>query len=87
MRQRAGAHLPGGLDFYAATRHTYVSRQLAVGEQLADVSRSIGDANERVTKKHYTHVVKTTFPASMRRGLGVGPATILLLPTKAAKAS
>jgi integrase len=80
----AGLTLPDGLDFYAATRHTFVSRQLAAGEQLADVSRSIGHADERITKKHYAHVVKTTFPASMRRGLGVAPAPVLPFPSKAA---
>ncbi len=79
----AGLSLPDGLDFYAATRHTFVSRQLAAGEQLADVSRSIGHADERITKKHYAHVVKTTFPASMRRGLGVAPASVLPFPGKA----
>jgi hypothetical protein len=61
-----------------------VSRHLAAGEQLADVSRSIGHADERITKKHYAHVVKTTFPASMRRGLGVAPAPVLPFPTKIA---
>ena len=80
----AGMTLPAGLDFYAATRHTFVSRQLAAGEQLADVSRSIGHADERITKKHYAHVVKTTFPASMRRGLGIAPAPVLPFPSKAA---
>jgi hypothetical protein len=58
---------------------------LAAGEQLADVSRSVGHAHERVTKKHYAHVVKTTFSKSMRRALGVTPATpILTFPTSAA---
>ncbi len=80
----AGLSLPDGLDFYAATRHTFVSRQLAAGEQLADVSRSIGHADERITKKHYAHVVKTTFPASMRRGLGVATAPVLPFPVQAA---
>jgi integrase len=80
----AGLTLPPGLDFYAATRHTFVSRQLAAGEQLADVSRSIGHADERITKKHYAHVVKTTFPASMRRSLGIAPPTpVLTFPNKA----
>jgi integrase len=80
----AGLSLPEGLDFYAATRHTFVSRQLAAGEQLADVSRSIGHADERITKKHYAHVVKTTFPTSMRRGLGVASASVLPFPSKVA---
>lgn len=74
----AGLTLPEGLDLYAATRHTFVSRQLHAGEQLADVSRSVGHADERVTKRHYAHVIKITFPVSMRRGLGLeGPATVL----------
>jgi integrase len=79
-----GLTLPDGLDLYGATRHSFVSRQLAAGEQLADVSRSIGHADERITKKHYAHVVKTTFPVSMRRGLGVASAPVLPFPSRAA---
>lgn len=77
----AGLAVPDGLDLYAATRHTFVSRQLYAGEQLADVSRSVGHADERITKKDYAHVIKITFPLTMRRGLGlVGPAKLLPLP-------
>lgn len=74
----AGLDLPENLDLYAATRHSYASRNLDKGEKLSDVARSLGHADERVTQKHYSHVIKITFPVSMRRGLGLaGPAAVI----------
>jgi integrase len=68
-----GLTLPAGLDWYGATRHSYVTRQIAAGADTEVVSASVGHADVRVTKKHYSHVVVKKFPASMRRGLGVMP--------------
>jgi hypothetical protein len=33
----------------------------------------VGHGDEQMTKKHYVHVVKTTFPVAMGQGLGLMP--------------
>jgi hypothetical protein len=78
--------LPGNAEMQTSIRDAAMGLEPEL-QQLrtqANVSRSIGHADERITKKHYAHLVKTTFPASMRRSLGVGPVSILPFPTKAA---
>ena len=63
--------LPAETDLYAATRHTWTNRQLAAGEHLDAVADVLGHSDPRVTKKHYAHLIRKTFPKSMHRGLGL----------------
>jgi integrase len=81
-----GLTLPDELDWYAATRHTFVNRQLSADARTDTTSEALGHADGgMLMKRHYTHVIRKRFPASMRRGLGL-PAVPGEVPAIAAPA-
>ena len=57
-----------------------MSRNLARGVALDEVSAAVGHSSPLVTKRHYDHFVRKSFSAGLRRGLGLGgdgaPATV-----------
>jgi integrase len=63
----------GKMTFYEASRHSAVSRNLSRGVSLDDASAGVGHHSPQVTKQHYAHFVRKTFPAAMRQGLGLKP--------------
>jgi integrase len=58
------------LDYYEATRHSFVSRNLAAGASLDEVSAAIGHSSPVVTRRDYDHFVRKTFSAGLRAGIG-----------------
>jgi integrase len=63
----------GAMTFYEASRHSAVSRNLSRGVSLDDASAGVGHHSPQVTKQHYAHFVRKSFPATMRQGLGLKP--------------
>ncbi len=61
------------LDFtwYQATRHSFVSRNLAAGVSLDEVSAAVGHSSPVVTKRYYDHFVRRSFSKHLRAGLGL----------------
>ncbi len=60
------------LTWYEATRHSFVSRNLAAGASLDEVSAAVGHSSPIVTRRYYDHFVRKTFSAGLRAGLDVG---------------
>ena len=60
------------LTFYQATRHSFVSRNLAGGATLDEVSAAVGHSSPLVTRRYYDHFVRKTFSPALRAGLGLG---------------
>jgi integrase len=58
------------LDYYEATRHSFVSRNLAAGASLDEVSAAIGHSSPVVTRRYYDHFIRKTFSAGLRAGIG-----------------
>jgi integrase len=56
---------------YSSTRHTALNRWIDDGAPEQVASEALGHSDVRVTRKHYKLVVRTRFPAEMRRGLGL----------------
>lgn len=75
----------GKMTWYQATRHSSVSRNLAAGASLDEVSAAVGHHSPLVTKAHYDHFVRRTFSSTLRRGLGIKPtdadAKVIAFPT------
>ncbi len=66
------------LTWYQATRHSFVSRNLAAGVPLDEVSAAVGHSSPVVTKRYYDHFVRRSFSKTLRAGLGLqGRASIL----------
>jgi len=59
------------LTFYQATRHSFVSRNLAKGVALDEVSAAVGHSSPIVTRRFYDHFVRKTFSSEIRTGLGL----------------
>jgi integrase len=57
------------MTLYQATRHSFVSRHLANGVPLDEVSAAVGHSSPEVTKRFYAHYVRRGFSAEIRRGL------------------
>jgi integrase len=57
------------LSYYQGTRHSFASRLLAAGVPIDAVSAALGHSSVIVTKRHYDHVLRRTFAATMRQGL------------------
>lgn len=55
--------------WYSATRHAFTSRLLAGGCSLDEVSAALGHSSPIVTRRHYDHLIRKSFPAGMRQGL------------------
>jgi len=60
------------LTFYQATRHSFVSRNLAAGAALDEVSAAVGHSSPLVTRRYYDHFVRKSFSPTLRAGLGLG---------------
>ena len=60
------------LTWYQATRHSFVSRNLARGASLDEVSAAVGHSNPVVTRRYYDHFVRRNFCDELRAGLSVG---------------
>jgi integrase len=59
------------LTWYQATRHSFVSRNLARGASLDEVSAAVGHSSPVVTRRYYDHFVRRTFSDTLRAGLGI----------------
>lgn len=72
------------LTWYQATRHSFVSRNLAHGESLDEVSAAVGHSSPVVTRRYYDHFVRRTFSPGLREGLGLTPSAgdAVILPIK-----
>lgn len=62
------------LTWYQATRHSFVSRNLAAGASLDEVSSAVGHSSPGVTKRYYDHFLRKEFSPGLRAGLGIGGA-------------
>ena len=60
------------MTWYQATRHSFVSRNLAAGASLDEVSAAVGHSSPVVTKRYYDHFLRKTFSPRLRAGLGLG---------------
>jgi len=63
------------LSWYSATRHSFVSRNLAAGASLDEVSAAVGHSSPLVTRRFYDHFVRKSFSPTLRSGLGLGRET------------
>jgi hypothetical protein len=59
------------LTWYAATRHSFVSRNLSRGASLDQVADAVGHSTPAVTKRHYAHYIRKDFSPHLREGLGL----------------
>ena len=69
MRRELG--LPAALNFYRGTRHSAVSRSLAAGASVDEVSAMCGHSAPSITLKHYNHYVRRHFSPILTAGLGL----------------
>jgi hypothetical protein len=60
------------MTWYEATRHSFVSRHLAAGASLDEVSAAVGHSSPLVTKRFYDHFVRRSDSTRLRAGLGLG---------------
>lgn len=70
VKDRRDPPVPAAMTWYEATRHSFVSRNLAAGAQLDEVSAAVGHATPVITKQHYDHHVRRKFSALLTRRLG-----------------
>ncbi len=70
--ERVAKSLSLSLTWYQATRHSFVTRSLAGGATLDEVSSAVGHSSPVVTRRYYDHHVRRTFSAALRGGLGLG---------------
>lgn len=78
--------LPPGLTWYAATRHSFVSRNLSRGASMDEVSAAVGHANITTTRRYYDHFERKTFSPTLTAGLGLGsPKDADVVPLKGRK--
>lgn len=63
-----------GMTWYQATRHSFVSRLLAAGASLDEVSAAIGHSSPVVTRRYYDHFIRRSYSANLRGGLGLSDA-------------
>ncbi|WP_428262153.1 tyrosine-type recombinase/integrase [Haliangium sp.] len=61
-----------GLTWYQATRHSFVSRLLAAGASLDEVSTAVGHSSPVVTRRYYDHFIRRSYSDRLRAGLGLG---------------
>jgi integrase len=54
------------LNWYEATRHSFVSRNLAAGVPLDEVSAAVGHSSPVVTMRFYARYVRKSFSAAIR---------------------
>lgn len=70
--ERVAKSLSLSLTWYQATRHSFVTRSLAGGATLDEVSSAVGHSSPVVTRRYYDHHVRRTFSPTLRNGLGLG---------------
>jgi len=74
------------MTWYQATRHSFVSRHLAGGASLDEVSAAVGHSSPVVTKRFYDHFIRRSFSPKLRAGLGLGaPKEGHVVPMKKAR--
>lgn len=69
--ERASERLGLSMTWYQATRHSFVTRSLAAGATLDEVSSAVGHSSPVVTRRYYDHYVRRSFSAMLRQGLGL----------------
>jgi integrase len=74
------------MTWYQATRHSMVSRNLAAGASLDEVSAAVGHANVTTTRRHYDHLVRRSFSPTLRAGLGLAGKEAPVIDIATAKA-
>ena len=57
------------LDWYRATRHSFITKALIAGASLDEVSAAVGHSSPVVTKKFYDHLVRKSYSSVLRQGL------------------
>jgi integrase len=70
------------LGWHEATRHSFVSRALARGASLDEVSTACGHATPAITAARYSHFVRKTWSPLVAAGLGLGggsPANVVAI--------
>jgi integrase len=70
--ERVAKSLSLSLTWYQATRHSFVTRSLAGGATLDEVSSAVGHSSPVVTRRYYDHHVRRSFSPTLRNGLGLG---------------
>lgn len=70
--ERVAEKLGLSLMWYQATRHSFVTRNLAAGVTLDEVSSTVGHSSPVVTRRYYDHHVRRSFSPTLRSGLGLG---------------
>lgn len=70
--ERVAVKLGLSLTWYQATRHSSVTRNLASGASLDEVSSAVGHSSPVVTRCYYDHHVRRSFSPTLRSGLGLG---------------
>jgi integrase len=70
--ERASATCGVKLTWYQCTRHAFVSRNMARGASLDEISAAVGHSSPVVTRRYYDHFVRRSFSPSLRSGLGIG---------------
>ena len=59
------------LTLYEATRHSFVSRNLAAGIPLDEVSAAVGHSSPEITKRFYARYVRKSYSAMIRQELKI----------------
>lgn len=72
--ERVAEKLGLSMTWYQATRHSFVTRSLAAGATLDEVSSAVGHSSPVVTRRYYDHHVRRSFSPTLRQGLGLGGA-------------
>lgn len=70
--ERVAKSLSLSPTWYQAARHSFVTRSLAGGATLDEVSSAVGHSSPVVTRRYYDHHVRRTFSPTLRAGLGQG---------------
>lgn len=68
-KEAAKAAKVPALSWYAATRHSFVSRNLKAGASLDEVSAAVGHSTPLVTRRFYDHFVRRSFSPVLRTGI------------------
>src|SRR5262249_8290694 len=80
-----GVREVGGMGSHEAARHSFAGRVMSRGADLDSASAALGHATPAITRAAYDHVVRKSFGAVMREGLGVVGADAGVLPFTAKK--
>ncbi len=74
-----------GMTLHEATRHSFASRVMSRGADLDSASAALGHATPAITRATYDHLVRKSFGAVMREGLGVVGADAAVVPITSRK--